>query len=38
MGAFAASNIVGVIIASASLYAAHLMGGGLWRDIRGWCR
>jgi uncharacterized protein DUF1097 len=24
------SNIVGVIIASASLYAAHLMGGSLW--------
>jgi hypothetical protein len=24
------SNVVGVIIASASLYAAHLMGGSLW--------
>jgi hypothetical protein len=24
------SNIVGVIIASASLYAAHLLGGSLW--------
>ena len=24
------SNIVGVLIASASLYAAHLMGGSLW--------
>jgi hypothetical protein len=24
------SNLVGVLIASASLYAAHLLGGGLW--------
>ena len=24
------SNLVGVVIASASLYAAHLMGGGVW--------